>query len=240
MEKELTHNFLDKEVIESCVIVSIYMDNINPTTVELQQKVVDKHNPFKFPKVNVLTPFSHGQTMNLLWEHEEFKKFKAIMFLDIDAIPLSDVSLALYFDRALKGSLIGNAQRSNHIQNDQHIFCAPSTVCMSRSTFEKIGKPSAEPNYRGDVAEEYTFRAEENAVSVEIIMPLGYDRPVNRMPWETDKSSGWKLKDGQPEYGLGTSYGMNKELPLFWHSFQIFHPGHQELFWKRCEEELRK
>lgn len=224
-------------------IISFFMNNIDMKTVGLQRSVIEKFNTDGFDSFAVETPMSHAASMDLAWKHEAFAKYSTLMFLDIDAIPLSSASFAVYRNWAQSGYLVGGAQRSNHIENNQHVFCAPSNVCMTRETYEKIGRPSAEPNARGDVGEEYTFRAEEAGVPVKIFMPLRYSRPVNRMQWETDTRPYWVLKDGQPVYGKGTVYGDYNDngtpRDLFYHNFQIFHPGEQQEFWNTCEDVLR-
>jgi hypothetical protein len=68
---------------------------------------------------------------------------------------------------------------------------------------------------------------------------------VKRFDWEQDKSATWKLADGYPEYGVGTTFGFGNKTewgktfwPTIWHSFQSFHPGHQEAFWDKCKSLL--
>lgn len=231
-----------------CLIVSIYMDNINPKTIDLHRAVMTKFSA-GYNHLYAKTKLGHGETMDALWNSEVVKKVDHLMFLDIDAIPLSKYTLPLMFDGAAAGALLGNVQRSNHLDNNQHMFVAPSAVCMSVATYNKIGRPSAVPTLRGDVGEEYTYAAEASGVRVKFFWPLRHDRPVARMDWEADRSLTWKLADGYPEYGVGTTFThldhpmlpspLVPKLPLIWHSFQSFHPGNQELFWNKCEEVLQ-
>jgi len=99
------------------------------------------------------------------------------------------------------------------------------------------------PNHRGDVSEELTFRAREVNIPIEIIMPLHYDAPPIRMDWEPkDAPPYWDLADGMPKYGIGTTFGFSGEdgsaSDLFWHMYQSFYPGQNERFMKKCEELL--
>ena len=216
-------------------IASIFMKNIDPKTVQYQQKVVQKFNPTNIAHYSVLSDAAPGYTMDKLVGMLKAKGHDAIMFLDIDCVPVVDWALNYMFDQAYSGKVIGDAQRSNHIENNQHVFAAPHNVTFTIEMYEKLGKPSFLPNYRGDVAEELTFRAEEGNIPVEIIMPLRYDAPPIRMPWETDKTLYWALADGMPGYGIGTTFGSDTMGDMFWHNYQIFHEGQQERFWKKCE-----
>lgn len=219
-------------------IASIFMKNIDPKILELQKKVVEKYNTSKIPHYQVYTEASPGYTMDALVGMLEEKQHDAIMYLDIDCLPLNDNALNYLFDKAYSGTLIGDAQRSNHIQNDQHVFCAPHNVTFTIEMYRKLGNPSFLPNYRGDVAEELTFKAREANIPIEIIMPLRYDAPPIRMDWEPkDSPPYWDLADGMPKYGIGTTFGSDG-LDMFWHMYQSFHPGQNERFIKKCEELL--
>lgn len=231
-------------------IVSFFMDNISGKTVELQKTVVEKYNKSKYPHIIAKTNAAHGISIDYIWsvngqvcgeflKHPTEKQFEydAFLFLDIDAIPLHEDAIDYYIDEAMKGNIIGNAQRSNHIENNQHVFAAPSATAISRETFEKIGKPSAFESNRSDVLEEYTWAAESHGVSVDLVMPLRYDVSPQRYEWEKDQPPYWALADGMPVYGMGTTYGRDGK-DLFYHNFQIRMPGQQERFWTKCEEVL--
>jgi hypothetical protein len=214
------------------------MKNIDAKTVENQQKVVEKFNKSNIQHYSVLTEANPGYTMDNLIDMLESRGHDAIMFLDIDCVPLNDGALDYMFNKAYDGVLIGDAQRSNHIENGQHVFCAPHNVTFTIDLYRNLGNPSFLPNYRGDVGEELTFKAREANIPIEIIMPLRYDAPPIRMDWEPkDLPPYWDLADGMPKYGVGTTFG-NDNGDLFWHNYQIFHPGQQERFWNKCEELL--
>ncbi len=232
------------EKINAC-IVSFFMDNLNKKTIALQNEVVKKRNKSQYPHYSIHTDLRHGASMDIIWAmnglphptfkgHNVAKKFDhdVVLFLDIDAIPLNNDAIDTYIECAQSGFLIGNIQRSNHIQNDQHLFAAPSAVALSVDTIATMQYPSALETLRADVGEEYTFAAEKYNIPIRLAMPLKFDEA----PAEC---ASWALKDGMPVYGRGTTFGFN-DKEAFWHSFQSFHPGQQEKFWKKCEEELAK
>ena len=228
--------------MRSPCIASIFMRNIDQKTVSYQQQVVKKFNPTDIPHYSILSEANPGYTMDKLVDMLKSKGHDAIMFLDIDCVPVSQDSLSYMFEAAYLGAVVGDAQRSNHIDNGQHVFAAPHNVTFSIETYEKLGKPSFMPNYRGDVAEELTFASEENDVPVWIIMPLRFDAPPIRMEWEKDSEPFWRLADGMPYYGIGTTFGRlidGVSSDMFWHNYQIFHQGQQERFWAKCEQLLK-
>ena len=227
-------------------IASYFMPNIDQKTVELQKKVVEKFNPLKLQHLVIKGEIPHGMFMDYVWslngqsvstlKIEKQLDFDVVLFLDIDCLPVSANAIELYLTTALEGKLIGNAQRSGHIQNNNHLFTAPSALALSAASFDKIGRPSAMETSRGDVAEEYTYAAEANKIAVDFVPPVRYDRDVYRYDWEQDRRPYWTLENELPNYGLGTTYGNDNDL--FWHNFQIRVEGQQEQFWKKCEELL--
>jgi hypothetical protein len=227
------------------------MNNIDPKTVELQKKVIEKFNPLNIPHLSMSGEISHAMFIDYVWalngqppesmKQHNIKReldFDAVLFLDIDCVPLNDKALQIYLSRAVEGVIIGNAQRSSHLNNNNHLFAAPSAIALSCATFDKIGRPSALETARSDVIEEYTWAAGEANVEVELALPTKYDGDVYRYPYEKDRRPYWTLENGLPNYGLGTTFGSEGVGDLFWHNFQIFLPGQQERFWKKCEELL--
>ena len=231
--------------VNACFI-SFFMNNIDRKTVELQHEVVKKFNPEGYQHYSIQTDLRHGASMDVAWcfngiKHPTFKGHNIpkrfdhdiVVFLDIDCLPLNSESLKIVAEGAAGGKLIGNIQRSNHIQNDQHVFVAPSLLGISVDNFISIGMPSGLETHRADVAEEYTFAAEKTGhAALDFFMPLCYDEA----PAEC---ASWALKDGMPVYGRGTTFG-RPDQPLFWHQFQSFHPGQQEKFHKKCESLLQE
>jgi len=229
-----------EKVTTGACIASIYMNNISRDVVDAQKKVVAKFNPSNVPHYSVLTQNNPAATLDSLIKILfEDKKHDAIMFLDIDCVPLNEYAIDYMFDGAYGGSLIGDAQRSNHIENNQHVFAAPHNITFTKELYEAIGSPSFAPTPRGDVAEELTYRAEESNIPVQILLPSKFDAPPIRMQWETDTTPHWALADGMPPYGIGTTFVSDVGFELFWHNYQIFHAGQQERFLAKCKELLK-
>lgn len=218
-------------------IASIFMNNVDQRTVEMQRAVVTKFNKSNVQFYHLLTDGSHGKTMDQVVPMLKDRGHDAIMFLDIDCVPLNYSAIDYMFHQAYNGKLVGDAQRSNHIENGQHVFCGAHNITFTIANYEKMGNPTFEPTPRGDVAEELTWRARERNIEVETLMPIRYDAPPIRMAWETNAEPFWRLADGMPNYGIGTTYGKDDE-DMFWHCWQIFHPGQQERFEKKCKEIL--
>lgn len=228
-------------------IVSFFMNNIDRKTVDLQAAVVQKFNKSKVKHYLIKVDAPHGIAIDYFWAMNGHKPhtletydIKAtldhdvILFLDIDCIPLREDAIDTYLEAAAAGKIMGNAQRSNHIENNQHVFAAPSAAAISLETFLKLEKPSGLETKRGDVLEEYTFEAEKRGIQVDLSMPLRYDSSPNRYDWEKDQPPYWALADGMPVYGMGTTYGVDGK-DLFFHNFQIRMEGQQEKFQAKCE-----
>lgn len=212
------------------------MANIDREAISLQTKVVKKFNKFGIKHYHIMTDAQPGPTLDELTKMLLGNGHDAIMYLDIDCIPVHEDAIDYMFYKAYQGVLIGDAQRSNHIQNNQHVFCAPHNITFSAETYDKLGSPTFCPTVRGDVAEELTFKARENNIPIEILMPVRYDAPPIRMNWEPkDLPPYWDLADGMPKYGIGTTFG-DEGVDMFWHMYQSFFPGQLERFIKKCEE----
>jgi hypothetical protein len=136
-----------------------------------------------------------------------------VLILDIDCIPLGPQVIDYVFYRAAEGYLIGNAQRSHYIENDEHIFIGSSCLCLSRNTFERLGKPDFGPTKRGDIAEELTYRAEECGSPIEFFIPHDYEAS----PYGVEN---WALKGDLKPYGIGTTFMRTDGVHMFYHLFE--------------------
>ena len=234
-----------------CCIVSFFMDNVALSTVECQRAVVEKFNPSRHPHYQIKTALTHEQSIDRFWAengvpvgsvstdvHRRRTDHDVVLFLDIDCIPLCMGAIDRYLEAAARGVLIGNIQRSNHIENNEHLFVAPSALAISRDVFRRLGAPSAQSTKRGDVAEEYTYRAEACGVRVEAFLPRRFDAAPGFSKTDVRPVSHWPLKAGLPHYGVGTTYGSVADGDLFYHCFQIFWEGNQARFCEKARSVL--
>jgi len=216
-------------------IASFFMPNIHPATVELQSRVVEKFNKSKIPHLKIQCPMPKVDNPGV--EMDEFMrmnesdpnlKYDAIIILDIDCVPVSDKTFDYMVEKISQGYLVGNAQRSNHIQNNEHVFCAPSLIGFSLETYNKIGRPTFQSTQRGDAAEELTYKAEEHGVPIELWMPARFDASPPGL-------DNWPLATGMPVYGIGTTFTIPEIGEASYHNFMIRLPGNQKRFASKCE-----
>lgn len=160
--------------------------------------------------------------------------YDTILLLDVDCIPFDQEVLEYVFERAEKGILVGNIQRANHINNNKHVYVAPSALCITKELFERMGKPSFSYTNRGDVGEELTYIAESMNIPIEYFMPSKYeDIPI-------DIHKPWPLADGMPEYGIGTTFVNQYGKEMFYHLFQSRFGRFNDNFFVKCAEILLK
>jgi hypothetical protein len=207
----------------------------------LQNKVLEKIN--KIPNCKIETLFYadttdklyHDKVLDYAFEKLFYEfNYDTVLLLDIDCIPLNLDALEYMFERAEKDILVGNVQRANHIQNNKHVYVAPSAMGISKSLFEKMGKPSFGYSNRGDVGEELTYIAEKMNIPIEYCMPSKYEA----LPLDTGKP--WPLADNMPEYGIGTTFINQYGKEMFYHLFQSRFGKFNDLFFVKCAELLLK
>ena len=156
-----------------------------------------------------------------------------ILLLDIDCVPLNIDALLYTFHKASQGVLIGNAQRSNHLDNDKHVFIGSSCLCLNRTVYERLGKPSFKPTNRSDIAEELVYIADDIGLPKEIYEPLNYEAS----PYGCDY---WPLNDSMPNYGIGTTFKRYDGHPMFYHLFESRLNINVERFVNKCNSILEK
>lgn len=157
--------------------------------------------------------------------------YDTILLLDIDCIPLSTEALEYIFKRAEQGVLIGNAQRSNHLENNKHTYPAPSCIALTKKMYEVLGRPSFNVTNRGDIGEELTYIAEQKGIEIEMFMPGKHEEVPY---WNTGERKLWDLADGQPQFGIGTTFVNKHGKDMFYHLFQSRLNVFNDLFFLKC------
>jgi len=207
-------------------VVSFFKPNVPRTVVKHQKQVVKKFWPnIEMQQVKYFGPHHKPIDNYMSTCTTEF-----VVIIDIDAIPLCTESLDVLIDMTDNGKTIsGNPQRSNHLDNGEHIFVAPSFLCMSSKLYREIGSPSAEETFRSDVAEEWTYSLEETTgrkINVFDLMP----------GWDPVPDERWFLK-GNNEYGLNTTFAKDG-VPMTFHAFWGRKVEQQNKFIEKCAEIL--
>jgi hypothetical protein len=213
---------------------------VDERIVTFQKDVLEKFNSngkydYQFLRYNAVDPeVVPDQVIDYGLNHLFYElNYDSVLILDIDCIPLNEKALDYSFEKAESGILVGNVQRSNHIDNNKHIYVAPSCICLTKEMFEKLGKLSFRPTNRGDIGEELTYVARTMEVPVEFYIPSKYeDLPYNsKEPWELDGIL--------PSYGIGTTFVNSIDEEMFYHLFQSRINLFNELFYNKCAEILK-
>lgn len=215
------------------LIFTSYNDDIDPRFPVYHEKIMKLfdldcwYKPlwYKFHHTEML----HGDILNR-YINKAFYELghDCILILDVDCIPLSRESILDTLELAYNGYLVGNIQRSHHIQNDEHLYAASSFICFSEKTFRDAGRPNMLPSYEGDTCEQFTYNMEK----------VDRSRIILYNPYEiescNEKGEYWGLKsDDTMKYGIGTTFSWNDKkinYHLFGSRLKIF----DELFFEKC------
>jgi len=128
------------------------------------------------------------------------------LLIDLDAFPLSRAAIQLSFVLAARHGVCGNAQRTNCIDNGEHLFIGPSFCCFSQGLLAPLGDQAWRINGRSDVGEEICWR---------LPVPLAENlfRPIR-----SRFAPIWPLEGTTPVYGVGTTFGC-QGVPVSYHHF---------------------
>ena len=197
------------------MIVSFYMHNIPDSVVMAQRRLLKRFAPANVTIKQIRTRQSHADALT---HFVEKTPYRTLVILDIDCVPTTAAALGGLISKAESGALVGSAQRSNHIQNNNHIYVAPSCMAFSAATYGALQPVSFKTTPRADVGEELSYAAEEKGLPIELSWPISSEDYI------------WDLVDSK-KYGHGTAYDNG-----FWHAFQIRSKQHHVYFIRRCEE----
>lgn len=181
---------------------------------------------YKYPYVH--EEMTHGDMLNK-YVHDLFydKGADCILFIDIDCIPLNKECIKTTFDLAYSGNLVGNIQRSNHIQNNKHTYVGSPYICFTRELYESVGCPSMRYTHHGDTCEQMTYNCEKMNIPVIKFMPSDIDSPYN------EQGDYWDLEDNMPKYGIGTTYVYDGKI-MNYHLFSSRNHKFNKLFYNKC------
>jgi hypothetical protein len=226
-------------ILKKRAIFTYCNPDIDRKISHLQSKVIERFNKIPNCKYEFLLynakdgEIFPNQVINyglneLFYKHN----YETVLILDIDCVPLNEYAIDYVFSEAEKGKIVGNIQRSNHIENNQHVYVAPSCMCISKQMFEKLNHPSFDITNRSDIGEELCYIAEDNGIELEMFMPNSYEK----LPYGDEKP--WDLKDGMPKYGIGTTFINKHGKEMFYHLFQSRLNHFSDLFFLKCAKLL--
>lgn len=196
-------------------ILSMYWNNVDGEFVRLQREVFAKLG--YTIEQQERTGMAHG-----LWLDEMLQAAapdEILLIVDIDCIALNADIIERARAAAQAGKLFGCAQVANYLQ-DRSVYAAPMFMSLSKTTWERMGRPSAQSNAQQDVAQSLSRVAHERGIAIELLQPTASLIPM------------WQL-DRERLFGIGTFYEGG-----VMHLFQSRHDRYTPLFRAICEDVL--
>ncbi len=208
----MNHNLLKQTEFHS-----FHWDNFSPEILQAHKSVMSHLGlNVQYTQKNI----PHGQWLD---EVMATAQAEVIAIIEPDLIPLNiDIVLSAIEYVIKNDTFLGCAQVSNHIGNATHIFASPAFFFITKTCYEKLGRPSFMPNKHGDVAEALAFAAEEKRIPYHTLFPTRYEKAPSEGCWAL-ASYGY--------YGIGTVFA-----DQVYHLFQSRTAENIELFVKRCDE----
>ena len=209
---------LDPQQARAAVVV-FYMPNISHRVVLAQRRVLKLFTPPDIAILQIEVP---------VWPsfvRQDFlrrTRYRTILFLDIDCIPLNHEAIGKLIEIAEGGVLAGGIQRASHIENSGHLYVGTYCMALTPTLYREIGEPTFPETSRGDAGEELTYAMEKLGRPVHFLWPTHVEEPI------------WKLTDTKM-FGLGTTVGDD-----FWHAFHIREHKYQKRFVRYCEKVLAR
>ena len=217
-------------------ILSYYDKDMDKYLIDYHRKVMEKfkdiadYYPLSCPKGKDEVIHYQGLDYGVAKLFDE--GVENILILDTDCIPLSLYALEYTFNRSEDDVLIGNAQRSMHIDNDEHMYIGSPCLCLSKRIYEDFGRKTFAPDHiKADTCEYYSYYAEEKGCPMEIYMPKSYIRD--------DLGVKWDLGKGRGNYGIGTTYVNDGGVEMFFHLFNSSQLRYNAYFYDKCDEVLK-
>lgn len=130
-----------------------------------------------------------------------------VLIIDNDAYPLSKIALEDVFQRAAQFKIAGNIQRTNCINNDEHLFIGPSYICFQVRDVKKMGEMAWVVNERSDTGEEISWLLSKDVSSFAYLPKSSLFKPV------------WDLNKSIKSYGVGTKFSDSNGREMSYHHF---------------------
>ena len=198
---------------------SLHWDNFDKDMLAAHKKVM---NHFDLDVQYTNKNIKHG-----VWLDEVIgdRSADVIGIIEPDLVPLNreivDIAIRYVIEN---DSMIGCAQVSNHKHPQTHVFASPSFFFITRSCYERLGRPSFKRTQRGDVGEEVSYRAERLGVRYRTLFPTHFEREPRDGVWPLG-SYGY--------FGVGTVFAN-----AVYHLYQGRFADNVQLFVRRCEDIL--
>jgi hypothetical protein len=174
----------------STAVFSLYWDNIDPRLVVAQQSACAALQITVFQ--HRIDGLDHGDWID--WVMARREDIEVFLFLDIDCIPLSNITLQDRLQGAGAGKLVGAEGAANHLDPSRS-YAGPWYVCISRSFWIRAGRPSARATPHADVCQNWTDTWRRLNGTVMLIPPTHCVTPK------------WDLPGRPLAYGIATTYG---------------------------------
>lgn len=180
------------------LITSLYWNNVSADIVDGQRRV------FEALGLSVTQYQAHRLRHGLFMDQilERAAPDDTILFVDIDAFPLTREVVERAFAFAEAGGVFAVAHAANHLPGAETPYAGPMFLCVSRATWEKVGRVSMLESATTDVGQSFTFALKAHGVPIELLWPNFVCIPR------------WPLGP-RSAVGIGTFYGDSQVFHLF-------------------------
>jgi hypothetical protein len=170
-------------------LFSLYWDNIDERIVRHQKLVFDHFGlPVKQHRIDGL---DHGEWMDWVLT---FYDLDAVLFADIDCIPLNSQIVTRSLEKAGHGALFGAMGCANHLDPNR-VFAAPFWCAINRHQWIGLNRPSAKASRVCDVGQNWTDVFGARGQKVELLPVSDCEQPR------------WNFPGVPLGFGIGTTYG---------------------------------
>lgn len=201
-------------------VFSLYWDNIDER-FPLCQKTVMSHLGIDVMQ-HKIHGLQHSDWMDWVLTSPCFKNIDVFLFLDIDCFPTHTSALTRAFKAVNENKILGCAQSASHLSRPEDIYAGPFYLCLSRATYDYIGKPSARCDADFDVAQRITVAARGFDVGIEYLWPTEVLMPK------------WKL-GADKTFGIGTTYD-----DCVFHLFESRSNQHIDILMERATQAIAR